>query len=225
MSENNTPSRPERHEAVRLFATELNESKSQFQDQSDLEQYNDEDRAPNYNLLPTGAKANRVLMMGAVTDITLVNEEYDTHRAKIIDRTGEFYVYAGQYNDGPLEVLKDLANSVSEGQPEHVMIVGKPNSYTTDNGTTNVSIDPETVVTASAADRDRWASRTAEHTLQRLDNLENGATEALNGSKLGELANQIYDFDVSILRSDVKNVIDDLESSKEVQMTTTAASA
>lgn len=69
----NTQSQPQRKEAVRVFAPELNAAEIEFKDPQELE--NIDGHAPNYVLLPTGDRASRVLMVGTVIETTAVSDK------------------------------------------------------------------------------------------------------------------------------------------------------
>jgi len=201
MSQSNQ-SRPQRKEAVRVFAPEFNAAEIEFKDPDEIEEQGEE-RAPNYVLLPTGGRANRVLMCGSLTETTEVSEKIV--RARLVDETGEnFFVYAGQqYNQDEYGKLQRL------DAPEHLMIIGKPSTYTTDEGETYVSIDPEEVIVTSQGTRSRWAAETAEKTLDRIDAFEGGTAPH------GEEAEAHYDYDLSELRSHIENVVDELTGDGE----------
>jgi len=196
MSQSNQ-SRPQRKEAVRVFAPEFNEAEIEFKDPDEIEEQGEE-RAANYVLLPTGDRANRVLMCGSLTETTEVSEKII--RARLVDETGEnFFVYAGQrYNQDEYGQLGRLE------APEHLMVIGKPSTYTTDEGDTYVSIDPEEVIVTDQETRERWAAETAEQTLDRIEALEAG------DAPHGEEAEAHYDYDLSELRGHVENVVEEL---------------
>jgi RPA family protein len=195
-----TQSRPQRKEAVRVFAPEFNEAGIEFKDPDELEEQGD--RAPNYLLLPTGDRANRVLMVGTLTDTTEVSDK--TIRGRVVDVTGEtFFVYAGeQYNSEEYSDLNRLET------PQYLMVIGKPNTYTTDDGDTYVSVDPENIIVTDEGARERWAAETAEQTLDRIEAFEAG--EAPHG----EDAATHYDYDLSELRDCVEEVVEELATNE-----------
>lgn len=201
MSQSNQ-SRPQRKEAVRVLAPEFNAAEIEFKDPDEIEEQGEE-RAANYVLLPTGDRANRVLMCGSLTETTEVNEKIV--RARLVDETGEnFFVYAGQqYNQDEYGKLQRL------DAPEHLMVIGKPSTYTTDEGDTYVSIDPEEVIVTTQETRNRWAAEAAEHTLDRIEAFEAGTAPH------GEEAEAHYDYDIPELRAHIENVVDELAESGE----------
>ncbi|CDK38089.1 hypothetical protein [Halorubrum sp. AJ67] len=216
MSDNDTNNsngtQRERNKATRMFATEFNESNTEFKMPADIE--SDGDRAPNYYLTPTGAGVHRVLMMGTLMEVAKVNDSPTTYRAKIRDATGVFYVYAGQYDPETVSVLEELApdgdrEELTASEVEHVMVMGKPNSYTTDRGQTYVSVEPEFLLVSDAGTRERWTAEATKFTLERVQAYENDT------APFDSEADQQYEFDVSIIRDDVEPIAEDHISADE----------
>ncbi|MHC3381796.1 RPA family protein [Haloarcula sp. H-GB5] len=133
-------------------------------------------------------------MMGTVTEIDQVSESPITLRAKIVDQTGSFFTYAGKYNPDEVSYLQNLE------APEHVMVVGKPNTYTTDEGDTYVSVEPENITVVEKATRDRWTAEAAVQTLDRVDAFRKGE------APYGDEADQYYDFDHEDFVKDIKEI-------------------
>jgi Uncharacterized protein conserved in archaea len=77
-----------REVAYRLFATEFEDSELSYSE-------SDEERAPNYVVTPTGLRLNRLFTVGVLTEVERLNS--DTLRGRIVDPTGAFVTYAGQY--------------------------------------------------------------------------------------------------------------------------------
>jgi RPA family protein len=117
---------PMREVAQRVFAEEFNDASHTFRE-------SDDDRAPVYALLPTGAKANRVFVVGTLTETEDVGSEDEYWQGRIVDPTGTFFTYAGQYQPEAAAMLRETE------PPAFVAIVGKPRTYDTDDGETNVS--------------------------------------------------------------------------------------
>lgn len=204
MSDSQSQSQPKRNEAVRVFAAELNESTIEFQDPDEVEAAEGgNSRAPKYHLLPTGGRANRVLMMGTVTEIEQVSDDPVTLRAKIVDETGSFFVYAGKFNPEEVSFLSNLQT------PEHLMVVGKPSSYTTDEGKTYVSVEPETITVVNKGARDRYTAEAATQTFGRLQAFE--ADEA----PYGEEAAEYYDFNHDEFHADVSDIATEIVAVNE----------
>ncbi len=146
----------QRHPAVRVFASEFIDAEYFFKTE-------DSDRAPKYTLLPSGRRVNRVLVVGALTDV----EEYDGDNggfvnARVHDGDNYFYVSASRYQPDEATVLRKLDT------PSHVAIVGKPNHWETSDGEHRIEITPEEVVQVSAEDRYEWVLETAAATRDRV---------------------------------------------------------
>lgn len=150
-----TTDSPTREVAKRVFAAELNQATYTFKTSQ-------EERAPVYAVLPTGERANRVLVAGTVTDIENVGDEEEYLRVRVVDPTGTFFVYAGFYQPEAMQKLKTIQ------PPEFVILVGKPRTYKTEAGRINVSLVPESVNVIDRATRDRWVFETAAYTFDRL---------------------------------------------------------
>ncbi len=155
-----------RQPALRLFAAELAESK-----QTIIEHIEGRDFDSRYQLTPTGVKAKRVLMMGALVEVDNVGTSGEYLRGRIIDPTGVFNVYAGRYQPEALLALSSLT------VPCFVAVVGKTNAYRPDDETTIVSIRPETIVEIDARTRDYWVKETAAKTLERIGRSQLPETE------------------------------------------------
>lgn len=54
------------------------------------------------------------------------------------------------------------------------MVIGKPNTYTTDESETNVSVDPEELIIVGEPTRERWEAEMAEFTLDQIEAYEGG---------------------------------------------------
>ena len=164
---------PMREVARRAFATEFNDASHTFKE-------SDDERAPAYQLLPTGEKANRVFFVGTLTEKEDIGEDNEYWRGRIVDPTGTFFVYAGQYQPEAASTLRDLE------PPAYVAVVGKPRTYETDDGSVNVSVRPESITVVDAATRDRWVVETAERTVERV------AAFADEGNEYARMAEDRY---------------------------------
>ena len=184
---------PTREVARRVFADEFNDATFSFKE-------SDDDRAPVYALLPTGEKVNRVFFVGTLTEKEDVGEDNEYWRGRIVDPTGTFFVYAGQYQPEATSMLRDLE------PPAYVAVVGKPRTYETDDGTVNVSVRPESIQVVDAATRDRWVVETAERTVDRIGAFED------EGNEYGRMAREEYDIPVDRY---VESTVSALESVEE----------
>lgn len=156
-----------REPAKRVFAAELREVKHQFKgDVTD-------DKSPTFVLLPTGERCSRVFIVGTLTERSRVGEQSVMQRARISDPTGIFFVTAGEFQRAAMERLMTLEISVDN--PAIIAVVGKPNTYETQDGRVLVSVRAETVSIVDQETRYHWIADTARATLDRLDAL--GTTE------------------------------------------------
>lgn len=147
-----------RQPALRLFAAELAESK-----QTITEHVEGRDYDSHYQLTPSGVKVKRVFMIGVLVEVDNVESSGDYVRGRIIDPTGAFTVYAGQYQPEALRALSGFTI------PCFVAVVGKTNAYRPDEKTTIVSIRPETIVEIDAKTRDYWIKETVSRTMERVE--------------------------------------------------------
>ena len=189
-------SAPSREVARRAFAAEFNDASYTFKE-------SDDERAPVYSLLPTGQRANRVFVAGTLTETEDVGEDSEYWRGRIVDPTGTFFSYAGQYQPEAASALRETET------PAYVSVVGKPRTYETDEGDVNVSLRPESITVVDAATRDRWVVETAERTLERI--------EAFDGAdEYAAMAETQYDPDLSVYRDRAVAALEDLEEDAEV---------
>ncbi len=173
MSTNDTPMR---EVARRVYAAEFNDASHTFKESED-------ERAPAYQLLPTGEQANRVFFVGTLTEKEDIGEDNEYWRGRIVDPTGTFFVYAGQYQPEAASTLRDLE------PPAYVAVVGKPRTYETDDGSVNVSVRPESITVVDATVRDRWVVETAERTVERVGAFDD------EGNEYARMAEDRYDLD------------------------------
>ncbi len=190
-------STPTREVARRVFATEFNDAGYTFKE-------SDDERAPVYALLPTGASSNRVFFVGTLTEKEDVGDDSEYWRARIVDPTGTFFVYAGQYQPEAASTIRDME------PPAYVAVVGKPRTYETDDGTVRVSVRPESITEVDATVRDRWVVETAERTLERVAAFDDEANE------YARMAREQYEFDVDTYRAAALSALEDLDESDEL---------
>ncbi|UHQ95427.1 RPA family protein [Haloterrigena alkaliphila] len=163
---------PGREVAYRLFAAEYDDASLSYAE-------SDEERAPNYVVSPTGARLNRVFAVGTLTEVTSVNDEMV--RARIVDPTGAFVVYAGQYQPDELATLEQLE------PPEFVAVTGKARTFQPDDSDqVYTSLRPESIATVDADTRDRWVVSAAEQTVERVGTYAAAAESGSSGDALTE---------------------------------------
>jgi hypothetical protein len=150
-----------REVAKRVFAKEFNASNLTYKESEDQ-------LAPAYMLTPTGAKCNRVFVVGTLTEKENIGEDSEYWRARVTDPTGAFVLYAGQYSPEAAQSLSDME------APAFVAVIGKPRVYKTQEGDILVSIRPEVILTVDAETRDMWVLDTINATADRLISLKEG---------------------------------------------------
>ena len=183
---------PTREVARRVFAAEFNDATFTFKE-------SDDERAPLYALLPTGERANRVFVSGTLTETEDIGEDSEYWRGRIVDPTGTFFVYAGQYQPEAASTLRDAET------PTYVAVVGKPRTFETDDGSVNVSLRPESITMVDEAVRDRWVVEAAERTLDRVEAFDE------EGNEYAERARAEYGEDLSAYRNAVLEALEDFD--------------
>lgn len=204
----NTQDEParERHPAVRMFASEFLDSKYVFT-------MSDSDMAPNYTLLPSGKRVNRVLAVGVITSITDYSSEDTSGSGSNVQATLNdgsslnFYLTASQYQADAAATLKDLIDET----PVIVAVVGKPDHYETNDGEHRINIRPEMIVEVSKEDRDQWVLETARATRDRVERFveADGADEAAVPHDV-EMAQEQYDIDPTKYLDDAVDILDSM---------------
>lgn len=187
---------PTREVARRVFAREFNAASYTFKE-------SDDERAPIYLLLPTGERANRVFVVGTLTETEDVGEDSEYWRGRVVDPTGTFFVYAGQYQPEAAGVLRELE------PPAYVAVAGKPRTYETDEGEVNVSVRPESITVVEEDTRDRWVVETAERTIDRLERFDEETNE------YAQMAKEQYDASVATYREMVVEALEEIEDATQ----------
>jgi RPA family protein len=161
-----------REVAHRVFAAEFDDATVSYRE-------SDEERAPNYVVTPTGARANRLFAVGVLTEVEAVND--DVVRARVADPTGAFVSYAGQYQPDPLAFFERT------DPPAFVALTGKARTFEPDDGDRiYASVRPESVNAVDADTRDRWVVSAAEATLERIALFEEALAAEERGDDLRE---------------------------------------
>lgn len=188
----------QRQVSRRVFASEFNDSTHFFKE-------SDDDMAPNFALLPTGVRANRVFFAGTVTETNDVGSDQEYWQARIVDPTDTFFVYAGQYQPDSAAFLRQVE------PPAYVSVVGKPRSYETDDGNINVTVRPEYIKEVEQVVRDNWLEETALQTLDRIEEME--TTDLGSDMAPPDLlkADDVYDVAPTSYREDIEEAIDSMD--------------
>ncbi len=144
-----------RETAWRVFATELNSST--------LEIKATEEKMPSYIVSPLGAKINRVLIAGVMTEKENVgSEEEPMWRGRIQDVSGSFFINVGKFQPEASAAIADME------APCFVAAVGRVRSYTTDDGRVFITVRPEHIIKIDEKIRNEWILETAKSTWKRL---------------------------------------------------------
>jgi hypothetical protein len=147
-----------------------------------------------------------VFLVGTLTEKEDVGDDSEYWRGRIVDPSGTFFVYAGQYQPEAASTLRDL------DPPAYVAVVGKPRTYETDDGGINVSVRPESVTEVDAATRDRWVVETAQRTLDRVAGFDD------EGNEYVRMAREHYGDDVSAYRRAAVSALEGLEETDELNV-------
>jgi hypothetical protein len=160
----------QREVAYRLFAAEYDDANYSYSE-------SDEERAPNYVVTPTGARVNRLFAVGVLTEVERVNDEM--LRGRVVDPTGAFVLYAGQYEPDEQAALERT------DPPAFVAVTGKANTFEPEDGDrVYTSIRPESINTVDAETRDRWTVQAAEQTVARVGHAAAALSTGLAGDEL-----------------------------------------
>ena len=170
MSESEQSGAGRREVAYRLFATEFDDADYSYSE-------SDEERAPNYVITPTGARVNRLFVVGVLTEVEEVSE--DVLRARVVDPTGAFVLYAGQYQPDEQAFLERAQ------PPMFVALTGKARTFQPDDSDQIfTSVRPESISEVDAETRDRWTVQTAEQTIDRVEHMATALSLAVRGEEL-----------------------------------------
>ncbi|MEF8801054.1 MAG: hypothetical protein V5A38_00995 [Halolamina sp.] len=143
-----------REVARRLFAAEFDDATLSYSE-------SDEERAPNYVVTPTGARVNRLFAVGVLTEVEQVNE--DSLRGRVVDPTGAFVTYAGQYQPDEHAFLSRA------DPPMFVALAGKARTFEPeDSDRVFTSVRPESLNEVDAEARDHGVVTAAGRTLDRI---------------------------------------------------------
>jgi RPA family protein len=182
-----------REVARRLFAREFNDATYTFKE-------SDDELAPNYTLLPTGERANRLFFVGTLTGTEDVGSDSEYWQGRVVDPTGTFYVYAGQYQPEAANTLREIDT------PAYVAVAGKPRSYETDEGETNVAVRPESINHVEEPVRDRWVVETAAQTIERIQAFDAETND------YAHMAREEYGDSISSYREEAIAALESLET-------------
>ncbi|OYR42679.1 hypothetical protein [Halorubrum sp. Eb13] len=159
-----------REVARRAFAAEFDDASLSYSE-------SDEERAPNYVVTPTGERVNRLFVAGVLTEVERVNDE--TRRGRVVDPSGAFVTYAGQYQPEAQAFLERA------DPPSFVALTGKARTFEPeDSDRVFTSVRPESLNEVDGDTRDRWVVSAAEATLDRLAVFAEALDADLRGDEL-----------------------------------------
>ncbi|MFO7968221.1 MAG: hypothetical protein R6U44_11545 [Archaeoglobaceae archaeon] len=173
--------------AKRLFAHEFNQSTHKIEEEGE--------KTPTYILTPTGARCNRVFVVGVLLDKEEIKPDSNFWRVRVSDPTGVFVCTAGRYQPDALEALMEIE------PPEMISVVGKVNVYEGESRTF-VSVRPESITVVDKEIRDYWVYETAKRTMERIEKMQNEQDDQ-NVS----LAWQVYSTDLAEYKDTVKQAL------------------
>ncbi|MDG6256812.1 MAG: nucleic acid-binding protein [Methanomicrobiaceae archaeon] len=149
----------EREPAVRVFASELRESRIQFKEGED-------EKSPSYVLLPTGERCNRIFLCGQMTLKEKRGEQNKFYTVRVQDPTGTFFINAGSYQPDAMQQIARIE------PPVYVAVLGKPGIRTTADSSVFVSVRAESVTEIDLETYRCWVLDCAQQTLDRLDSFD-----------------------------------------------------
>jgi RPA family protein len=120
-------------------------------------------KTPNLLLSPLGLILNRVFVVGVITELDCVGAQNEMWKARIVDPTGAFTVYAGQYQPDASIFFSTVEI------PAFIALTGKARIYEPEPGSVFVSVRAEEVNVVDEEIRNRWVVDTAEQTVERLE--------------------------------------------------------
>jgi RPA family protein len=137
-------------------------------------------KTPNLLISPLGLILNRVFVVGVVTELDNIGTQSEMWKARIVDPTGAFTVYAGQYQPEASIFFSTVR------VPAFIALTGKARIYEPEPGLVFVSIRAEEVNVVDEEIRNRWVVDTAEQTVERLEAFSDALTSGYHGEKLRE---------------------------------------
>ena len=147
---------------------------------STMEHSGEGDKPVSYIVTPLGARINRMLVVGVITEIENVGEgDKPRYRARLSDLTGTFYISAGEYQPEAAAALSKMS------PPTFAAVVGKSRAYSPEEGVKYLSIRPERIKEVDEAARDFWVLETARSTLARIDAVDEAGK--MNSPTIGEM--------------------------------------
>ena len=187
------PALTSRQPARRMLGQEINATTHTFRE-------SDDERAPVLGLSPTGAAVNRVLVVGALTEVRDVGSTAEYWQGRVYAGSEPVFVYAGQYQPEAMQLLREAVT------PSFVAVVGKLRPYET-RRRINVAIEPESIAFVDGETRDEWFREAVERTQDRIARFD-------AGSEMAETARELYGDWIEVLRRAVSAAAVDLDTGR-----------
>lgn len=168
-----------REVAKRVFAREF-EACREFEKPEWADSEVADSKTPNLLISPIGLIINRVFVVGVITELDNIGTQSEMWKARIVDPTGAFTVYAGQYQPEASIFFSTVQ------VPAFIALTGKARTYEPEPGSVFVSIRAEEVNVVDEEIRNRWIVDTAEQTVERLEAFSDALTSGYRGEKLRE---------------------------------------
>lgn len=165
--------------AKRVFAKEF-EACRELEKSERPESETADSKSPNLLISPLGLILNRVFVVGVLTELDSIGTQNEMWKARIVDPTGAFTVYAGQFQP-------DASIFFSTVQvPAFIALTGKARTYEPEPGSVFVSIRAEEANIVDEETRNRWVVDTAEQTVDRLEAFSDALASGYRGETLRE---------------------------------------
>ncbi|HOW14342.1 DNA-binding protein [Methanosarcina sp.] len=164
--------------AKRVFAKEFEACREL--DKSERSVSEADSKSPNLLISPLGLILNRVFAVGVLTELDSIGTQNEMWKARIVDPTGAFTVYAGQFQP-------DASIFFSTVQPPaFIALTGKARIYEPEPGSVFISIRAEEANVVDEEIRNRWVVDTAEQTVDRLEAFSDALASGYRGETLRE---------------------------------------
>jgi len=137
-------------------------------------------KSPNLLISPLGLILNRIFVVGVITELDSIGTQNEMWKARIVDPTGAFTVYAGQYQPEASIFFSTVQI------PAFIALTGKARIYEPEPGSVFVSIRAEEANVVDEEIRSRWVVDTAEQTVERLEAFSDALASGYRGEKFRE---------------------------------------
>jgi len=168
-----------REVAKRVFAREF-EACRELEKSARSDSETADSKIPNLLISPLGLILNRVFVVGVVTELDNIGTQSEMWKARIVDPTGAFTVYAGQYQPEASIFFSTVQ------VPAFIALTGKARIYEPEPGSVFVSIRAEEANVVDEEIRNRWIVDTSEQTVERLEVFSDALASGYHGEELRE---------------------------------------